>query len=124
MTSALGPTNTIPNRSHSSANSGRSATKPHPTHAASAPPASSARSSGSEVEVRAARTCRAVVVEAHRFVGIADEHGLPLGPRVQGDGAQVVAALDSQFAHRVDQPHRGLAAIDDRDPTKWSMHRA
>ena len=47
MTSASGPTNTIPRRSHSSANSGCSATKPQPTQAASARVSVSARSSSS-----------------------------------------------------------------------------
>ena len=45
MTSPGGPMNVTPIRSHRSANSGCSATNPHPTHAASAPVSSIARSS-------------------------------------------------------------------------------
>jgi hypothetical protein len=45
MASGLRPTKVTPIRSHSSANAGSSATKPQPTHAASAPVATSARSS-------------------------------------------------------------------------------
>jgi hypothetical protein len=45
MASAVGPMNTTPSLSHSSANAGSSATKPQPTHAASAPVSTRARSS-------------------------------------------------------------------------------
>ena len=86
MTSGRGPTNTTPSRSQSSANSGRSATNPHPTQAASAPAATKARSSvgrsryglpasgdrrtsrhtassasRTNIAVRSARVCRAIV---------------------------------------------------------------
>ena len=88
ITSALGPMNTMPSRSHSSANSGRSATKPQPTHAASARAATQRPLERVEVEVRAARSCRPVVVEAHRLVGLAHEHRRPLGARVQRDRAE------------------------------------
>ncbi len=75
-----------------------------------------------EVEVRAARTCRPVVVEAHGLVGLADEHRPPLGPRVERNGAQVGTVLDAQLAHRIDQPHRRLAAVDHCYPTKSPVH--
>ena len=45
IASGLGPMKVTPIRSHSSAKVGSSATKPQPTHAASAPLSSSARSS-------------------------------------------------------------------------------
>ncbi len=45
IASALGPMKTTPSRSHRSAKAGSSATKPHPTQAASAPVSRSARSS-------------------------------------------------------------------------------
>jgi hypothetical protein len=44
IAAALGPTKVTPILSHSSANAGSSATNPQPTHAASAPVSTSARS--------------------------------------------------------------------------------
>ena len=79
---------------------------------------------GSEVEVRATGRRGPVVVETDPFVGIADEHRLPLGTGVQGDRAEVGTGLDAQLAHRVDQSHRRLAAIDHRDPTKSPIHHS
>ncbi len=47
MASGGGPMKVTPSSAHSSANAGSSATKPHPTQAASARPARSARASSS-----------------------------------------------------------------------------
>ena len=76
-----------------------------------------------EVEVGAGCIGRAPVVDAHRLVGLPHEHRRLLGPRVQGDGADVGAVLVAELPHRVDQPHRGLATVDDGDATKASVHR-
>ena len=67
-----------------------------------------------EVEVRA--------VEQHRLVGLAHEHRRALGRGVQGDGADVLVAFDAQLAHRVDETHRGLTAVDHCDPTEPPTH--
>ena len=78
---------------------------------------------GLEVEVRASGIRRPPVVDAHRLVGLAHEHRGLLGPRVQRDRPDVGAMLVAQLPHRVDQPHRRLAAVDDRDPAKPLIHR-
>ena len=51
-------------------------------------------------------------------VGLAHEHGGRLGVRVERDRADRLGSgvLGVQVADRVDQPHRRLAAVDDRDP--------
>ena len=118
----------MPRRSQSSANSGRSATKPHPTQAASAlrrdavPRSSAARSRYGVLGPSAATG-----VEADGLVGLADEHRRSLGGGVQGDRAQVDAGGEPQLAHGVDQPHRRLAAVDDGDaaqtPQVADVHR-
>ena len=82
MTPASGPTKTMPSRSHSSANSGCSATKPHPAH--------------DGVGARGERALERAVVEvplpshagrgrAVGLVGLADEHRVALGLGVEGD---------------------------------------
>ena len=115
--------NTMPSRSHSSANSGRSATNPQPTHAESARAATSARSRASRSRYGLAGIGRSAVVDADRFVGLADEHRGLLGPRVQGDRSDVDVVLVAQLPHRVDQPHRCFATVDDGDAAKPPVHR-
>ena len=123
MTSGRGPMNTTPSRSHSSANSGRSATKPHPTHAESAPRRHERPLQGGEVEIRTSGIGRPPIVDAHPLVGLADEHRRLFGPGVQSDRADVGAALVTQFPHRVDQAHRGLASIHDGNAAEPPIHR-
>jgi hypothetical protein len=50
----------------------------------------------------------------HGLVGLADEHGPPLGLGVEGDRPHRAAVLEVELAHRADQAHGSLAAIDDR----------
>ena len=52
--------------------------------------------------------------QAERLVGVADEHRVALGVGVQGDQPDRIIAALVEFAHGMNQPHRGLAAIDDR----------
>ena len=120
ITSGGGPTKTTPSRSQSSANSGRSATKPQPTQAASARPRVSASLERGEVEVRAARRCPVAsdAVEAHRLVRLADEHRRALGVGAGRWRREVGAGGETQLAHGVDQAHRRFAAVDDGDPSQ------
>ena len=58
-------------------------------------------------------------------VRLADEHGRALGLGVQGHRLDAVPAgpgLRVDVTHGVDQPHRGLSAVDDGDPLehRWS----
>ena len=78
---------------------------------------------GVEVEIGASCLGRPPVVDAHRLVGLAHEHRGLFRPRVQRDRPNVVAVLVAQLPHGVDQPHRGLAAVDDGDAAEPSIHR-
>jgi hypothetical protein len=106
----------MPSRSHSSANSAWPATKPHPTQTASADASRRARSSALVVD--------AAAVERERLVGVADEHRVALGLGVERDDAYRLAAVDVELAHRVDDPHGGLAAVDDRKAREGALHRS
>ncbi len=53
--------------------------------------------------------------EAVRLVGLAHEQRVPLRLRVERDHADRIVALLVELAHGVDRPHRGLAAVDDRE---------
>ena len=118
ITSASGPTNTIPRRSQSSANSGCSATKPQPTHAASAPRLGQRPLELVVIEV-------AALAQAVALVGLADEQRVALGLDVKRDDPDRVIALPVELAHRADGAHRGLAAIDDRKSPEGTLdHRA
>ena len=53
--------------------------------------------------------------EAVRLVGVAHEHRLRARARCRGRSARIGSlALVVELAHGVDEPHRGLAAVDDR----------
>ena len=122
--------NTTPSRSHSSANSGRSATNPQPTHAASARAGDERPLQRIEVEIRTPRSRRPVVVETHGLVGLAHEHRRPFGPGVQGDhpeigipAARIADGFVAQLPSGVDESHRCFAAIDDGDSADSPVHR-
>jgi hypothetical protein len=61
--------------------------------------------------------------DAHRLVGGADEHRVALGLRVERDEGYRLAAPGVELAHRVDEPHRGLAAVHDRQTREGTLHR-
>ena len=79
MIAASGPTKTMPSRSHRSANSACSATKPHPTH----------DRVGARLAQRALQrlVVEVAAVERDCLVGVADEHRVALGLRVERDDA-------------------------------------
>ena len=52
--------------------------------------------------------------ERRRLVRVTDEHRVPLVFGVQRNQPDRLFPLVIEFAHGVDQAHRGLAAIDDR----------
>ena len=81
IASGLGPMNVTPIRSHSSAKAGSSATKPQPTHTASALGLAQGPLEHRVVEVRARRGRAQGVGD----VGLADEHRGALGVGVQRD---------------------------------------
>ena len=127
MAAAVGPTKTIPRRSHSSANSACSATNPQPTQAASARASTSARSSRPIVQVAALHLPVALVPEggraqAHGVVGVAHEHGAPVGLGVQGDGGDGAVLLPGELPHGVDEAHRALPAVDDGHSLEGAVH--
>ena len=62
------------------------------------------------VDVRARRT-----PDEHCLVGLEYEHRPPLGLRVEGDRPHPAAVFGVELAHRADEAHGGLAAVDDRD---------
>ena len=114
MASGLGPMKVTPMRAHSSAKPGSSATKPQPTQAASAPVSRQRPLEDGVVEVGPVRGRAEVVGE----VGLAHEHRALLALGVQRDRLDAVpvgARLRVEVAHRVDEPHGGLAAVDDGD---------
>jgi hypothetical protein len=57
------------------------------------------------------------------LVGTADEHRLALAGRVQRDDRDRVVPLGVELADGMDQPHRGLAAVDDREPGEGPLHQ-
>ena len=117
MTSASGPAKTIPSRSQSSAKAGCSATKPQPTHAASAPRLDERALEALVVEVGAELGAVGAVdhrrAEAVALVGLADEQRVALLLGVEGDDADRLVALLVELADGVDGAHRRLAAVDD-----------
>jgi hypothetical protein len=52
-----------------------------------------------------------------RLIGLTDEHRMSLAVGVQGDGRDRVPLAPVQVPDGVDQPHRCLAAVHDRDPS-------
>jgi len=72
------------------------------------------------IEVRAARG--AAAAQAHRLIGLPNEHRPLLRLGVQGDRPDPVAVLLVQLAHGPDEPHRRLAPIDHRYPVEH-VHR-
>ena len=63
-------------------------------------------------------------VERDRLVGVADEHRVALGLGVERDDAYRLGAVDVELAHGVDDPHGGLAAVDDRKTGERALHRS
>ena len=63
-------------------------------------------------------------VERDCLVGVADEHRVALGLRVERDDAYRLGAVDVELAHGVDDPHGGLPAVDDRKPGERALHRS
>ena len=61
--------------------------------------------------------------EAHRLLGLADEHAAPVGLGVERDGVQSEPMLLVELAHGVHEPHRGLAAVDDGNALEGQFHR-
>ena len=77
------------------------------------------------------RPLELVVVEVAAFaqtmalVGLADEQRVALGFDVKRDDPDRVIALPVELADRADGAHRGLAAVDDREPAEGTLrHRA
>jgi hypothetical protein len=108
-------------RAQSSAKAMSSATKPQPTHTASALASNRAFQLG-VVEVDNARC----LAERHGFVGLTNEHG-PRSASVKGDSRYAATVLGIQFAHRPNQAHRGLTSIDHCDSSgkpdvRWVNH--
>ena len=62
-------------------------------------------------------------VERDCLIGVADEHRVALGLRVERDDAYRLGAVDVELAHGVDDPHGGLAAVDDRKAGERALHR-
>ena len=54
------------------------------------------------------------VVQARGLVGVAHEPRVPVGLRVQRDHTEGILAIDPQLADGVHDPHRRLAATNDR----------
>ena len=54
------------------------------------------------------------VVQARGLVGVAHEPRVPVGLRVQRDHTEGILAIDPQLADGVHDPHRRLAATDNR----------
>jgi len=48
-------------------------------------------------------------------VRLSREHGRPLAVRVQGNGLDLGSTERVELSHGMDQSHRGLSAVDDRD---------
>jgi hypothetical protein len=127
MVSPVGPTNVMPSCSHRSAKPACSATNPQPTQAASARASTSARasSSWSRYGDRGPRRLARTGADADGVVGLADEHRVALRLGVQGDGAGSGAVGLAERTHGVDQTHRGLATVHDRDALEhgWAPRR-
>ena len=60
---------------------------------------------------------------ADGLVGVADEHRLALRVGVERDQADLLVALVVELADGVNDPHRGLAAVDDRQAAKETLHQ-
>ncbi len=60
--------------------------------------------------------------EAHGFVRLADEHRVPVRVREEGDRPDRQSVHQVVFADRVDEPHGGFTAVDDREPFKVALH--
>ena len=112
MASGGGPMNVTPSEAHSSANAGSSATKPQPTHAASARLSVQRPAELLVVEVGDAL---AGVAEDDGLVGGAHERRVPLVLGVHRDDADAVAVLRVELAHGPDQAHGGLAPVHHSD---------
>ena len=129
MTSGEGPTNVMPSRRQSCANSAFSDTKPQPGQTASARARAQRALQLGQVQVRAGGAeglVRVVRADQHGLVGLPDEHGVPVDRGVQRDRLQRGPALGVPLADRVDQPHGRLAAVDDGHPGQRGRpgHRA
>ena len=112
IASGGGPMNVTPIRSHSSANAGSSATKPHPTQAKSAWQVRSARSSSAWSMYGFPAP---PALDDDRLVRLADERGVRLLGRVERHRPQRPAPLVVQLAGGVDEPPGGLTPVHDRD---------
>ena len=60
---------------------------------------------------------------ADGLVGVADEHRLALRVGVERDEADLLVALVVELADGANDPHRGLAAVDDRQAAKTTLHQ-
>ncbi len=60
--------------------------------------------------------------EVDGLVGLAHEPGVPVRLREQGDDADAAPMLQVVFADRMNEPHRGFAAVHDRDSAEVSGH--
>ena len=63
-----------------------------------------------------------VGVERDDLVGVAQVHRLGLGRRGEGDHVDRLRAGGVELADGVDQPHRGLAPVDDGEASEGSLH--
>ena len=104
-------------RAQSSAKAMSSATKPQPTHTASALDFQQGAFELGVVEVGDARRGAA---ERHGLVGLADEHGAALGVGVKRDGRDAAPVLGIQFGDGPNQAYRGLTSVDHRDAS-WGI---
>ena len=61
--------------------------------------------------------------ERKRLVGFADEHGMAVGFGEERNGAQRHAVLRAELTGSMDEAHRGLAAVHNRNPSKVIHHK-
>ena len=61
--------------------------------------------------------------ERNGLVCFADEHGMTVGLGEKSDGAQRHAVLLTELARRMDESHRGFAAIDNRNSLEFIWHK-
>ena len=92
--------------------------KPQPGHTASAPRLGQGAFQHGQVEVRPGRGRPQVVGQ----VGLADEHRPGLARRVQRDRLDAAVTGCVDVPHGVDQAHRSLATVRDRNAREHLQH--
>ena len=60
--------------------------------------------------------------ERHRFVRLANKHGVAVRLGIERDRTYRCAVLSIELARRMNETYRGFTAVDDSYPLKFALH--